>query len=214
MRWVKPGHRVYLLSMAAVREVPVGYSLLEFGNETDGMTQNGMWMDESNMQAELKEIVGDDAKVALGKLAPRDNPPCFDSNLARNLFGATHLWRIAADRECSNPLVRTAEVIGSILTAENLYSIPTAGNPLEHDPIGQEADIECHVQTVVVPTPILRSHRNTVNHCRNTLGKCFEFSWRGLPLRQRFELENRVLFQWNSLPLNCDTTIHRCCSNR
>ena len=66
----------------------------------------------------------------------------------------------------------------------------------------------------VVPTPIPRPHRNTVNHCRNTLGKCFEFSWRGLPLLQRFESEIRVVFQWKSLPPDCDTTIHRCYANR
>jgi len=95
-------------------------------------------MDESNMQAELKEILGDNAlqgEVALGKLAARDNPPCLDSNLVRSLLGATHLWCIAAEHECSNPFGRAAEVIGSILTAENLYSIPTAGNPVENDPI-------------------------------------------------------------------------------
>ena len=66
----------------------------------------------------------------------------------------------------------------------------------------------------VVPAPIPRSHCNAVNHRRNTLGKRFEFAWRDLPLLQRFELEIRVVFQWNSLPLNCDTTTHPCYANR
>jgi len=99
-------------------------------------------MDESNMQAERKETVGDNAlqgEVALGKPGAPDNPPCLDNNLVRSLLGATHLWCIAVEHARSNPLGRAAEVIGSILTAENLYSIPTAGNPVENGPIGHHS---------------------------------------------------------------------------